>query len=391
MSTDRANDSRESSLWPAVRTLWQRRWIVVIVTGVAAVGSVIISLLLPNWYMAETRLLLPGRVGSGLLSALAAGSMPTTASSLLGGISGDYQRHLAILDSRTVKESVVRKFELDQVYEVEDADAPVHEAMKVLDSNIDFLVDQEYNHLSVRTYDRDPQRAADMANFFVEELNRLNAALASQNATTYRKEVESRYYVMEAELDSVNIAARDLQARSGIMDMTAQAEAFMTGIAEVRMSMLVTEVEYDRLFYLYGPNHSATRSAKRAVDAITSRYQAALEGQEAVMPIAQDSLPDVALQFIELEAERLILGQLLAYTRPVLEEARLEELRQVEAVEVIDAAVAPVEKARPARSVICMASTLSGFILSIAYVLLVGWWRNNHAVLARKLSTASTG
>ena len=375
----------EHIIWPALRTLWANRWIVITITGIAAIGSVVISLLLPNWYRAETRLLLPGRAASGLLQTLAAGSAPVTATSLLGGITGDYQRHLSILDSRTVKESVVHTFDLANVYDLADTQTPMHLALLTLSDNVAFVVDQEYNHLSVRVMDKDPQRAADMANFFVDELNRVNATLASQNARAFREKVEQRYISFESDLAEVNASIRDLQAHSGIMDMAAQAEAFMTGMSEVRMSMLITSIEYDRLHFLYGEEHSAVRSAKRALEAIRAEYDAALTGQEALLPVAQDSLPELALQFLEFETERLILGELLAYTRPVLEEARLEEQRQIEAVEIIDPAVPPVEKARPARAVICVASTASGFILSVLFVLLMTWWHSSYAAIARKL------
>ncbi len=375
----------EHSLWPALRVLWGQRWLIAVITGIAAAGSVIISLLLPSWYMAETRLLLPGKPASGLLSTLATGSTSVTATSLLGGITGDFQRHLSILDSRIVKESVVHKFNLVNVYDLADSDAPEYWAVRTLSRYVSFVVDQEYNHLTVRILDRSPQRSADMANFFVEELNRVNARLASQNARVFREKLEQRYSAFEAELDSVSNAIRDIQVQSGIMDVSAQVEAFMTGMVEVRMNLLIAEVEYDRLYYLYGANNSSVRSAKRARDAVRSSYEEALAGKEALMPIAQDSLPEVALQFQELEMERLILAELLAYTRPVLEEARLEEQRQIEAVEVIDPAVPPVEKARPVRSVICIASTASGFILSVMFVLLLTWWRENYAVVAGKL------
>ena len=383
--SDPTSSQGEHIIWPALRTLWANRWIVITITGIAAIGSVVISLLLPNWYRAETRLLLPGRAASGLLQTLAAGSAPVTATSLLGGITGDYQRHLSILDSRTVKESVVHTFDLANVYDLADTQTPMHLALLTLSDNVAFVVDQEYNHLSVRVMDKDPQRAADMANFFVDELNRVNATLASQNARAFREKVEQRYISFESDLAEVNASIRDLQAHSGIMDMAAQAEAFMTGMSEVRMSMLITSIEYDRLHFLYGEEHSAVRSAKRALEAIRAEYDAALTGQEALLPVAQDSLPELALQFLEFETERLILGELLAYTRPVLEEARLEEQRQIEAVEIIDPAVPPVEKARPARAVICVASTASGFILSVLFVLLMTWWHSSYAAIARKL------
>ncbi len=376
-------------LWAIAATLWRRRWMVIIVTGAAAILSVIVSLLLPNWFMAQTRLLLPARTGSGILSSAILGSLPPAASSLLGGITGDYQRYLSILDSRTVKESVVVQFDLMQVYDVADSDSPVYAAVQALDSNIEFVVDEQYNHLVVRVYDRQPQRAADMANHFVQELNRVNADLASQTAGRFRRYVEQRYAETEAELDSVVTALESLQEESGLLDLRAQGEVFAEGVTAFRLAAWQNEIQYEALLELYGPEHSAVRSARSAMDAANQRYRDMLEGQERLMPVPQDSIPAVARQFFELELQATMLGTLLEATRPVVEEARLEEQRRIEAVQVVDAAIAPVEKARPTRSVIAVASTLSAFVLVVTYVLLFDWWRRNHARLAARLASAA--
>lgn len=376
-------------LWAVAATLWRRRRMVIIVTGGAAAASVIISLLLPNWFMAQTRLLLPARTGSGILSSAILGSLPPAASSLLGGITGDYQRYLSILDSRTVKESVVMQFDLATVYDVADSDSPVYAAIQALDSNVEFVVDEEYNHLLVRVYDREPVRAADMANHFVRELNRVNADLASQTAGRFRRYVEQRYAETELELDSVATALEALQQASGLLDPRAQGEVFAEGLTAFRLAAWQNEMQYEALLELYGPEHSAVRSAKSAMDAADKRYRDMLEGQERLMPVAQDSIPAVARQFFELELQATMLGTLLEATRPVVEEARLEEQRRIEAVQVVDAATPPVEKARPRRSVIVVASTLSAFVLVLTYVLLFDWWRRNHARLAARLVAAS--
>ena len=370
--------------------LWRRRRLILAITGASAVASIVISLLLPNWYRAETRLLLPGRAASGLIAGLAAGNLPTAASSLLGGITGDYQRHLSILDSRTVKENVVRQFNLPEVYDLKDSDAPPFRALEKLEENIEFIVHEEYNYLVVRVYDRDPQRAADMANFFVDELNRINALLASQNAGAYREKVEQRYMVMEASLDSVNSAVRDLQARSGVINLAAQTEAFMTGIAEWRLNIVMAEVEYDRLYFLYGPDNSIVRSAQSAVASANKRYLAAIAGAERMMPVPQDSLPDLALQFVDLEKDRMVFSRIIEYMRPVLEESRLEEQRKQEAVQVVDLAVPPVEKAKPFRALIVVASTMSGFLLAALFVILAAWWRQGYARIAHRLRTSGS-
>ena len=200
----------EQSFWSMLGTLWRRRMLIIGITA-AAVLSIVISLTLADWFKAQTRLLLPARSSSGLLSGAILGSLPSSASSLLGGVTGDYQRYLSILDSRTIKESVAERFNLIEVYDVAESEAPLHAAVEVLDGNIEFVIDQEYNHLSVQVYDQDPQRAADMANFFVDELQRINAELASQSAGSFGRYVEQRYQDNEAELDSVMLALSTLQ------------------------------------------------------------------------------------------------------------------------------------------------------------------------------------
>lgn len=390
LPTDAERRNRaEQTFWSILGTLWRGRLLIVGITAAAAVLSIIISLTLANWFKAQTRLLLPARSGSGLLSGAILGSLPPSASSLLGGVSGDYQRYLSILDSRTVKENVVARFNLIEAYDVADSEAPLPAALKVLDGNIAFVVDEEYNHLSVQVYDQDPQQAADMANFFVEELNRINAQLASQSAGAFRRYVEQRYENTEAELDSVMTALSALQERYGVVDLQTQGEAFYTGMIELRLSGMAAEVEYEQLRSMYGDENATVQAAQEAVRAATRKYNAAMAGHERMLPVAQDSLPRVVRQFVDLQQQQLILAKIIEFTRPVLEEARLEEQRKIEAVQVIDVATAAARKAKPFRALIVIASTASGFILAVLYVLLLAWWRRNYTAFALRLKAAS--
>jgi len=379
----------EQSFWSMLGTLWRRRMLIIGITAAAAVLSIVISLTLADWFKAQTRLLLPARSSSGLLSGAILGSLPSSASSLLGGVTGDYQRYLSILDSRTIKESVAERFKLIEVYDVAESEAPLHAAVEVLDGNIEFVIDQEYNHLSVQVYDQDPQRAADMANFFVDELQRINAELASQSAGAFRRYVEQRYQDNEAELDSVMLALSTLQEHYGVLDLETQGEVFYTGMMELWMTVLTVEIDYERLLSMYGAENAMVQAAREAVRAANRKYDAALEGRERILPVPQDSLPNVARQFVGLKQQQVVLAKIIEFTRPVLEEARLEEQRKIEAVQVIDVATPPVKKARPFRALIVIASTASGFILAVIYVLLLAWWQRNYTEFAHRLKAAS--
>ncbi|WP_457651784.1 GumC family protein [Rhodocaloribacter sp.] len=385
---DPAREMRaDQNLWSVLGTLYRRRRFIAWVTGGAAVLSVVISLLLPNWYKGSTRLLLPEGASGGLASALL-GDLSSAAQSILGG-GGDYTRYMAILSSRTMLESVVDAFDLVHVYEFEDSDTPREDAVEALADNAEFLIDDEYEFLSVEVYDKDPQRAADMANFFVARLNEINGKLSSETAGNFRKYVQRRYLEAEQARAALLDSLQAFQEHYGVFDLEAQTTAYFEQIAQLRVNALQLEIQYEALRSSLGPENPQVRNLRALVEAAEGKYEQALNGRERVLPIAQDEVPAAVRRYAELTLERTIQERTLELVAPMLEQARFEEERDKEAVQVLDPAVPPVEKAKPKRSIICIAATLSAFLLAVIFVLTYEWWQRNHAVFARRLREAA--
>ena len=96
-------------------------------------------------------------------------------------------------------------------------------------------------------------------------------------------------------------------------------------------------------------------------------------------------MSDVSRTYVDLRSEALVQEQILEVIRPLVEQARFEEEKNVEAVQVVDSAVPPVRKAKPRRSVIVVLATLTGFLLTVLFVLLYTWWRRHHVYWAHRL------
>ncbi len=379
----------ERAFWSMLGLLYRRRRFIVGVTGGVAVLAVVISLLLPNWYQASTRLLPPEGGGTSPIASFMSKNISSSVASLLGGGSGDYMRYSAILSSRSMYESVVDSFDLVTVYDLEDSEAPREAAIATFSDYVDFPIDDEYEFLSVSVMDRDPQRAAAIANFMVRELNRRNQALSAQNASHFRRFVEKRYREAEAALDTLKNAVQTFQKRYGVYDLESQATTFLEQAAELRGEAMQLEIQYEALLDQYGPDNPQVRMARQGARSANQKYQAALRGREAVLPVAQDDVPDVLRQYVDLEQERLIQERTLEVVAPLYEQARFDEEREFESVQVVDYAVPPVKKAWPRRSVICITATLSAFVLSLLFVLLWGWWSRNHAYYSRRMQQAA--
>jgi len=385
--TDR-EDRAEETLWTVLGRLYRWKWFIAGVTAVVAVAAVVISLMLPDYYRASTRVLPPANTGgTSMLGSLSEG-LPSAAQSLLGGETGEYTRLLALLDSRSMYESVVERFNLVKVYETDDSTTPLADAAGTLADNVSFVVDEEYNYMSVKVMDRDPQRAAKMANFFVERLNEMNARLASENAGNYRRFVEQRYREAEARFDSVMNATTAFQEKYGVMNLEEQASAFFDKAAQLRFRAIQAEIKYKQLRSEYGSANSRVQAARQTMQTANNKYEQAMEGQERMMPVAQEELPTAARQYAELEKERRILKKTLEYMRPLLGQARFDEQRQRQAVQVVDKATPPTQDAWPPRAIICIMSTLSAFMLAVLFVLVYEWWRGHHGYFARRLQAA---
>lgn len=380
--------AHEQSIWNFFGALYrQRRWIVGI-TLIAAVGSVVGSLMLPDWYRSSTRLLPPeSSMGSNFSAMLSStsGGLGSVAQSVLGGSSGNYMRYMSILSSESMMRAVVNEFDLAEVYQTTDSKAPVVRAMQKLEENVDFVIDDQYEFLSIKVYDQKPDRAAEMANFLADRLNERHTQLSSQHAGNYRKFVEKRYRQAQTELDSILRIKQQFEEQHGVVQLPEQAQQFLSSMAEIRAQTVQHEIRYRALRSQYGSQNDQVASARELVEAANEKWQGMMEGEDGLLPVAYSNLPELGRRYAQIMQEVTVQEEILRFLGPMYEQARFNEQREMTAVQVIDPATPPIEPAWPIRSLVCIAATLSAFLLAVFGALLYDWIWRNREYLARHI------
>jgi uncharacterized protein involved in exopolysaccharide biosynthesis len=154
-----------------------------IATGLLALGA---TYLVAPTYTATTSFLLPQQQQSAAASALASLGALTGLPS--GGSRTMADQFVALMQSTTVSDRVIEKAELLSVYEVDfKADA-----RRLLASSVRISVGKKDGLVSVEVDDKSAQRAAAIANHYVDELRRLTSALAVTEAQQRRKFFEGQ-------------------------------------------------------------------------------------------------------------------------------------------------------------------------------------------------------
>ena len=373
----------KDAFWDSIRTLFAWRRFIISFTTIIAIAAIVISLLMPNWYKSSTRLLLPEGGGGGLSSVL--GSLSSLASLAVGGGGGDYIRYISIMTSRGVMEKVVDEFDLINHYELQEARFPKESALTMLSENVDFIVDAKYDYMSIDVLDTDPEIAAQIANFIVNELNIRNTQLKLEQATNYRKFIEKRYFGAEADLDSARYSLQEFQEKYGVLELETQVASFYEALAGLKAEVIQAEIQAEALENQFGAQNAQVRTAIAIRDAGRSKIIEMTSGQDMLMPIALNEAPAVGREYSEKMQQVLIHAEIVKFVRPAYEQALFDEQRQTPAIQVLDVAIPPALKNKPRRSIIVIVATFSGMLLAMLFVFGKTWVDNNAADLLARL------
>lgn len=360
-----------------VRLLRWRRLILLNTLGVAVL-AVVISLLLPNWYEARTSLLPPeedaltlGSLSRGLGSALAMvgrGSLSIPGGSGLPMWATPSDLLAAILRSRRLREAVIRGENLLPVFKSDNID----EALETFSRRARVRVGAE-GVVRLAFADKDPARAAAVANACVRELDAIQRATRHTSAQEVRRFIAARLDSTRVDRTAAEVALRDFQARHGLLVPEEQAKALVTTVAKVEAERLAAIVERDALSRQVGPTHPEVQRAEALARSL-EEAKAGLEGRggtagseggarSAIIDLGR--LPDLSLAFLRLYRDVETQETLYALLLQMHEQYRIQEVRDTPTIQVLDPAVPPEKKARPHRAVISVTATLLAFLASL--------------------------
>ena len=202
------------------KTIFKYRRMIVLICGVAVVTTAIYSLLLPKVYSATTSVVPPMEILQR--ESELAGGLGVEQSSILRkaiGVTSIANMYAGILESRAVVDAIIDRFDLMKVYEEREYKSNVRKRLR---KNTTIKISDE-GILSVTVEDRDPNRAADIANAYVEELDQRNRLLSSGQATSKRIFLENRLKEIEQELTKIeDLLSRETKIKEMLFQWLAQ-------------------------------------------------------------------------------------------------------------------------------------------------------------------------
>ena len=351
----------EIDLLDLLIVLAKRKKTIFKVTAIAAVLSIAISLFMKDIYTGKTTLLPPQQGQStasamlgqlGALAGMAGGSL---------GIKNPNDLYIGMLKSRKVQDDIVSRFDLMKVYHSKKT----MDARKSLEGNSRIASGKD-GIISIEVDDRNPKRAADIANAYVDELNRLTSNLAVTEASQRRLFFEKQLDQVKENLSKAEYDLQKIEGRDGMIRVYPQEKEIAESNARLRAEIAAREVQLSAM--RIGVTEKNPEYVRIQGEIAGLEHQ--LDGKENTGNAADKKVSGSSLEYLEKFRDVKFEQAVMELLYKQFEAAKIDEAKDYPLIQVLDKATPPERKSKPKRALIVILSTLAAFFLSVFYAFL---------------------
>ena len=400
----------EDRLLHLAKLLWDARRFIARLALTLAVLTMLASFLVHNTYRSTTRLMPPedqstGKAALSMMAGMASKTVGLGGSDV--GILGDFLGShntgavfLGVLQSRTALESVVDRFDLTSAY----GNPWLHQriqredACKLLEFNTEASQDRKSGIIAISVTDRDPKRAAALADGYVDELNRLLASVSTSAAGREREFLEHRLVEVKKDLDDAMAQLSEFSSKNTTLDPQIQGKATVEAVATLEGELIAAESQLRGLQTIFAPENVRVRSLQARITelkkklaslsgtAIDDSSLSANDGSTAEMPFPSlRQLPLLGAKYTDLYRRAKIEETVYQVLTQQYEIAKVQEAKETPSARVLDHAEVPLRKWGPHRGILTIVGGISGVLLACLVVVGTDLWRRWDIADPRKM------
>jgi capsule polysaccharide export protein KpsE/RkpR len=388
-------DSRE---WQAerLRLLWKHRRFFFRAGVLSLVASTLVAFLIPKSYTSTTQLMPPDTQSTSSMAMMAA--MASKVGGGLGAVAGDLlgvkssgALFIGVLRSQTAENRLIQQFDLRKIYGVR----LVADARMKLDENTSISEDRKSGIITISVTDQSPQRAAALANAYVDELNSLVSELSTSSAHRERVFLEERLKVAKRDLDEAVNELAQFSSKNNTLDIQQEGKAILDAAGTIAGEMIAAQSQLEGLRQIYTDNNPRVRSLEARVASLRKQLEKLGGKQEnngneappqgghagkqaaetASMPYPSiHSLPLLGAKYADYYRRAKIQETVYELLTEQYELAKVQEAKETPSVKVLDPGTVPEKKSFPPRLLIMFLGTFLAGSLCVVWVVGIDHW-----------------
>ena len=344
--------------------------------------TAIFSFILPKTFTAVAVLMPPGNQQDvSILNAFSDSELPF--GGLISKTEEEAMKLIAILKSRTVMETIIKKYNLIEFYKAEN----IEEALESLADHVSLEIEEE-GTLSIKAhvstgwlhYDKDELKvrelSAEIANEFVNQLDIVNKRLQTEQAVHQRKFLGERYGENLMDLIKAEEKLKQFKENHNIISIESQTRTAIESAAALKNQILINEVQKGVVSRKLKLNHPEIIGIEDEIRELTVKLHEIEYGRDTSenvrgnLFLVLSEIPQIDADLMRLTREVDIQSTLFIYLTQQYEDAKIQEAKNTPTIQLLDPAVTPIKKSSPKRLLMVFIMALITFVFSSIYALI---------------------
>lgn len=361
--------------------LAERRRLILSVTAICTAVALLIALLLPKRYTAKTTVM-PPQQNSSMASALSSqlGNLSTMAT-LAGGnlnLKNPNDMYVAMFRTQAVEDAMIQRYGLMHEYDSKY----LSEARKTFEKRFDVEGSGKDGLIHISVEDKDPRRAAEMANGYVDEFRTLSQKLAITEASQRRMFFEQQMQQTKDKLADAEESLKASEQTGGMIQLDSQARALIESAASLRAQIAAKEVQLEGMrSYATGQNADVVE-AQHELDGLRAELSKLVGNKDdsnAGLIPPKGVMAQSGLEYVRKLRDVKYYETIFDILARQFEMAKLDEAKEGALIQVVDPATVPDRKSFPKRGLI----TIAGFAIGLIFGILMAFGQEKLARLHR--------
>jgi capsule polysaccharide export protein KpsE/RkpR len=267
-------------------------------------------------------------------------------SNLGGTTSSDLDFYMTLIYSRTNLMKTIEKFDLKKEYKYKYE----VELIKYFSEDISVANNDDLS-LSVAVRNKNPKKAADIANYLVDELNKKVVEINTKKTKENRVFIQKRYDEVVVNLRLSEDSLEKFQKKNGVFEAEQQVKASITAFADLEMELARKQVELETAEKMLGENTPSVKNLRDALESLEKKVNSIKSGKTSnsvLIPIG--ALPTKAIEYYRLYRDVKINSEMLQFLLPLYEQAKFDEQKEIPVILSLDRATPNDKKVYPPRT-----------------------------------------
>jgi len=271
----------------------------------------------------------------------------------------------------------------------------MEDARKKLAKRTDISVDRKNQIISITVTDHDPQRAAAMGRSYIAELNRLVAELSTSSARRESIFLEERLQTVSKDLESAEKEFSQFSSKNTAIDIKEQGKAMVEAAATLQGHLIAAEAELEGLKQIYTDNNVRVRAVRARIDELKHQLEKiGGKGEDSLAPFGQQSdslypsirkLPLLGVTYADLYRRTRVQEAVFESLTKEYEMAKVQEVKEIPVVKVLDTPNIPDKKSFPPRLLIVFLGTALALVMAATSVVGKTTWEQTDSADPRKV------